>query len=211
MQKIRHWLHRPLVHRCFMMVFVASTAYLCSMLLAGCGLPTWLSDGPGIIKAILTTITSVVSAIGALDPGLGVPAAVLATITAGFNAALTEVQNIEALVQQYQTTPDETTLQKIEQGIAAVTDDLGTLLAPLGIPAALSSKIQAFITLILGQLEAWGSLIPALKPSIAVAGAKLSITVPMPVSDYKAKVNALLEEKTGDPVIDNAFGSVPRV
>lgn len=69
MQKIRHWLHRPLVHRCFMVVFVASTAYLCSMLLAGCGLPTWLSDGPGIIKAILTTITSVVSAIGALDPG----------------------------------------------------------------------------------------------------------------------------------------------
>lgn len=211
MQKIRCWLHRPLVHRLFMAVFVISTFYLASMIISGCGVPNWLSEAPSIIKAVLATITSVVSAIGALDPGLGVPTAILTTITTAFNAALTEIQNIETLVQDYQTTPNETTLQKIEQGIQLVTDNLGKLLAPLPIPAALSSKLAAFIDIILGQLEAWGSLIPALKPSVAVAGATLNITVPMPVSDYKKAVNALLEEKTGDPVIDNAFGSVPKV
>jgi hypothetical protein len=127
-----------------------------------------------------------------------------------------EVTEIETLVSQYQTTPDETTLQKIESGIQLAITNLQPLLAPVNLPAALIVKIQQIAQVVLSQFESWASLISAVKPAPVAAASELEahnltpvatahVSKPLSANDLRTKINNILKTPTGDAAVDKAF------
>jgi hypothetical protein len=198
-------------HKLFVLIFLASS----TLLVAGCA-GTFFSEAPAVIQAVIASVAAISAALSFV-PGLGAAATAISAI---LNIASQEATEIETLIQQYQTTPDETTLQKIEAGIQETITNINQLLAPTGLPAALATKIGSIAQVILDQFEAWAALIKSIKtpttstgtaatPSVAAvlaAGPKL-----LTAEQFKKKVNELLESPTGDPDTDAAFAKAPRL
>lgn len=177
---------------------------LVCMTLAGCGIPTWLTDAQGIIGVVATSITS----IGALIAGLTGNAALaagLAVVSAWVTKLETGISDVEALVTQYNEAPDPTLLANIEAALADVEANLQQDFSNLGLPPAFLTVASGVAALALSQLEAWGSLIPALK---ATAMSTIIIKRPYTKAEYKALVKELFATKTGDPEVDAALAKV---
>ena len=193
-------------------VFLCSSSALVMSAMMGCA-GTWLSEAGTIIDAVLAGLTTLSGALTIFDPTLG---AAVAAVLAVIKAASDEVTEIETLVAQYQTTPDETTLQKIESGIQLAITNLQPLLAPVNLPAALIVKIQQIAQVVLSQFESWASLISAVKPAPVAAASELEahnltpvatahVSKPLSANDLRTKINNILKTPTGDAAVDKAF------
>ena len=201
------------LHQALAIIFIASTSLLTIFAISGCS-GTFLSEAPSVIEAVLAAISSVSGILTLLVPGASQVFAVL-------NAVTGEITEIQTLISQYQTTPSETTLQKIEAAIQLAITNIQPILAPAGVPAATATKVGAVAQLILGQLEAWLSLFPALAPVSAapvitanIAGQRHVTSVvkkPMSAKDFKKAVNDILEAPTGDPATDAAFAKAKKL
>lgn len=184
-------------------------AVACLCFVGGCA-GTFLSEAPTVIQIVLGSLSSILAVVGIIVPGSTV-------ITGAINAAVAELQEIEALVEEYKTTPDETLLNKIEAGIQLAITNIQPLLAPIGIPAAAATKIGAIAQLILSQLEAWAAIFPASAPSPAVtaeahaAVSKVTVSKPLPPAALRAELNSLFAQQTGDTATDAAFATVPKL
>jgi hypothetical protein len=203
-----------MIRRYALPVFFMSTALLCCIHLAGCtASATWLTDASSVIEAVLASISALSGVIAAFVPAAGV-------LSNALNIALQEVTEIQSLVSQYQTSPSETLLQKIEAAIQLVITNLQPLLSPTGVPAAAAQKLEAIAQAILSQFEAWAALIPSLKAvttsgtaSVTVSSAHVAQlaaakSLPLDSEHFKAKINAIIAKPTGDAVVDAAFAKV---
>lgn len=175
-----------------------------AMLVSGCAVPTWLTDANQIIGMVGTSITAIGSFVAALT-GNAALAAGLALVQAWIVKVEQGLTDVEALVAQYNTTPDASTLSKLEAALADVSQNLAIDFANTGLPSTILNTIAGIAALALSQLQAWGSLLPAAK---ATPGAKFTVIVPFDKKHYHAAVKALLSEPTGDTVIDAALAKV---
>ena len=88
--------------------------------------------------------------------------------------------------------------------------DIGSFSAIVGVPTALATKLQALAQFILTELESWASLLPVLKAA-AVAGTKVTITVPMNKDQFKQGFNDILNAPTGDVKTDAVLAKAKRL
>lgn len=185
--------------------FATITAVIiCGFMMSGCA-GSFLADAPSIIAAVTASLTGILSVIGILVPGS-------TALTGVIQVALAEIQEIETLVEQYKTTPDETILQKIEAAIQLAITNIRPLLAPVGVPEAAAAKIGAIAQLILSQLEAWQTIFPASKPNTTSLADNLvhgvptyAIAKPLTSEQFKSAVNDIAHAPSGDAVTDEAF------
>lgn len=201
------------LHRALAIIFLVSSTMLVMCAITGCA-GTFLADASPVIEAVLAAISSVSGILSILVPGASQVFSILSAVTG-------EVQEIQTLIEQYKTTPNETTLQKIEAGIQLAITNIQPLLAPVGVPAAVATKIAAIGQLILGQLEAWLSLFPSLSstPVTTTAAAAPAVTAhvivsikkPMSAKNFSKAVNAILDTPTGDAKTDAAFAHATRL
>lgn len=205
------------IHRAAWLTFLVSTSLLLILHTVACGAASWLTDASTVIEAVLASISALSGVIAVFVPAAGI-------LSNALNVALQEVTEIQTLVSQYQTSPSETLLQKIEASIQLVVTNLQPLLSPVGVPAAAATKIQQIAQAILTQLEAWAALIPSLKVATSSAGAATTTisaahverlatakSLPLNSGDFKAKVNAIIEKPTGDAAVDAAFAKVKKL
>ena len=194
-------------------IFAVSAALFAVSLIAGCA-GTFFSEAPSVIQAIIGSVAAIAAALSFV-PGLGTEAAAISAI---LTAADNEASEIEMLIQQYQTTPNETTLQKIEAAIQLAISNMTKLLSPLNIPPALATKIGNIAQVMLDQFEAWAALIASIK---VPASGKLEVTDHakaaaamsklLTAKQYKTRVNDILDTPTGDATVDAAFARSPRL
>jgi len=180
------------------------------MLITGCAVPTWLTDATNLLPVLISGAASLLSFIAAIS-GQTIPAAALAEITTIANDVETELKVVEELIGEYNTTPNETVLQKIDAAAKLVVANLSKLLAVDGLPDAVNSKVQSIAQLLLTQFEAWLSLLPAVNAATAVAGARITITIPSTKKDLKSQFNAILDAPTGDAAVDAALQKTKRL
>jgi hypothetical protein len=190
----------------FFVMFMLQLAFLCS----GCGALTWLTDAGNILPIVGTMITGILTLVGGLT-GATLPAAIATIVVGVISAALKGVADIEAMVNEYKQNPSPTLLGSIEAGVKAVTDNINQFLTDtLGTIAntALQGKLKAILALVLTEIEAFASLLPALKVK---AGQNLTVTVPMTSKESKAAYNAIITAPTGDHAVDAMLAKLPKL
>lgn len=189
-----------------------------TMLVAGCAAPTWLGDASQVIGLVGAAIASIGSFVAGLT-GNAALAAALAVVGAWVTKVQTGIADLTELIQQYQSAPNSTLLQKIEAALADLQANVAQDFSNLGLPSEILTIISGIAGLALGLLTQWSALfnnVAAAKTadeyrvaSHALAHAVKNLSQSMAV--FKAQVNAVLELKTGDAATDAALAKVPRL
>jgi hypothetical protein len=194
-------------HRMFMTLGYIFALMTAAMYLTACAAPTWLTDAGSIITLVGLSFASIASFIAGLSGNPALSAA-LAEVSAWIGKVQTGISDIEALVDQYNQSPNPTLLSDIENACADVQTNIKQDFSNLGLPATVLNIISGIAGLALSQLVAWSSLFPAVS---AKAMERVTITVPMTKNEFKAAVDAILNTPTGDPEIDAALAKVKRL
>ncbi len=146
-------------------------------------------------------------------------ATLVSTLAAGQQASTGDValvQNISAqtsrdlnllqsLYSQYKANPNATTLQKIQNAISDLNQNLPATLQSAHIAnATLSARIAAAVNLILTTVNSFAALMP--QPS-AVTLRKLPSAPLLHANDLKKQWNQQVCAPTGNPALDPAFAA----
>lgn len=175
--------------------------------LAACGLPQWISTAQSILPIAAQMAAGILALIAAFAGGPDAGAiATLSTVISDIGKALNDIQ---AMVEEYNSNPSTTLLGSIQAGIKAVSDQVAQLLTDTGITnTSLQAKVVAVLTLLQTEITAWASIVPLVQ---ATAGQKFELTVPMGSKQFKQAYNSILNEPTGDPEVDGALAKLPRL
>lgn len=150
-------------------------------------------------------------------------ATVVSTLTSGQQASAADnavIQNISAqssrdlnllqsLYSEYKTAPSPTTLQKIQNVISDLNQNLPALLesAHIGNPV-LSARITAAVNLILTTVNSFAALMPQASASLSARTSQMVRGRPLPrAQDLKKQWNQQVCAPTGNPALDAAFAS----
>jgi hypothetical protein len=194
-------------HRLFVVLLLVQV----SLLVVGCGALTWLTDAQNILPIVGNMVGLVLTLIATLSGGSILPVAIATVVTEVITRALAGIKDIEAMVAEYKSTPTTDKLSQIEAATKAIIDNLDSFLNDtLGTIAnqALHEKIKAILTLVLNEVVAFASLLPALHAS---AGQKISITVPLTSKAAKDAFNAILSTPSGDAAVDAALAQLKKL
>lgn len=190
MKSILNFLSR---HHRGLFVFGCAMLTLCALVLVtGCGVPTFLTDLETIIPIAGGAISGILAIVGGLTGDAAVVAAGVA-VQAIVTKVDDEFTQINDLITQYKSSPNDTLLENIETAVGEVAADLQNILTIAGLPTDVASTIQGVVQAVLAQLNALLSVIPVFKAS--TAGASLAVVKPINAAAFKAQVNAALAKK----------------
>lgn len=226
MKRALYHLDRLLVRyrEVFRAVLVVSLLSLPVVWLAGCGLATWLADANSILPVIANSVVSLLSLI-ALIRGGAVSAAEADTVTTWATSAENAITAIQTMVEDYQQQASTTLLGDIQAAVKAFTDDATKFLSALHVvdPAS-QAKIEDIVQLILSQVQAWATVIPALTATstaavnnvastarVFVRATTVQLTVPLTKKAYKQAFDQILSTPSGSAEVDAALAKVKKL
>jgi|SRR5579875_2115604 hypothetical protein len=173
--------------------------------LLGCDTAQWIKTAQEILPVVLPMVTNLVTAAGLLQ-GKTVSAVDLDTITRTANVVSNDLNLAGQLVSQYQSSPDPTTIGKINVVLGEVQSNLSGLLPALHISdSATAQKISAVVMLINSEVSSIQQILPI------VSGGKVTArpaTTPLSANKLKEKFNAIVNQPTNNPVVNQAFAVV---
>lgn len=178
-----------------------------ALLMSGCAAPTWLTDANQIIGMVGSSIAAIGGFIAALT-GNAALAAGLAVVSTWLTKIEQGIADVEQLVEQYNAAPDATTLASIEAALLDVETNIQQDFSNLGLPTSVTSVIAGVAALALSQLQAWGTMIPAIK---ANAMQSFVLKVPYTKAQFKEAVNGILSTPTGDAEVDAALAKAKKL
>jgi hypothetical protein len=112
---------------------------------------------------------------------------------------------LQSLYSEYKATPNVATLQKIQNVISGLNQNLPALLesAHIGNPV-LSARIAAAVNLILATVNSFAALMPQASTSPETSQKARAKALPRP-QDLKQQWNQQICAPTGNPALDEAF------
>ncbi|MGH9468936.1 MAG: hypothetical protein ACRD1N_01175 [Terriglobia bacterium] len=174
-----------------------------AILAGACGVAQWVKIAQEILPVVLPMVTNLVTAVGLLE-GKTVSAQDLSTITRSANQVSSDLNLAGQLINQYESSPDTTTIAKIDTMLTEVNSNLNSLLPALHISdPATAQKISAVVTLISTEVNSMQQILPVIsaggKPTLP-AGA-----VPLNASALKKQYNAIVAQPTSSTLVNQAF------
>ena len=162
-----------------------------------------LQDLP-VLTQMALNIATLVSTLASGQQASAADVAVIQNISAQVSRDLNLMQT---LYNEYKANPSSTTLQKIQDVIADLNQNLPTLLQAAHISnATLSARITAAVNLILTTVNSFASLIPQPAPSTTpTTSQKLKTSLPH-ASDLKKQWNQQVCAASGNAAFDAALG-----
>jgi hypothetical protein len=159
-----------------------------------------LQDLPVLTQMALNIATLV----GTLASGQQASAADTAVIQNISAQASRDLNLLQSLYAEYKSNPSGTTLQKIQNVISDLNQNLPALLqsAHIGNPV-LSARITAAVNLILTTVNSFAALMPQTAP--ATAQKARAATPPPSAKQLRSQWNQQICAPTGNPVLDAAF------
>jgi len=179
---------------------------LCLSLLAtGCS-AQWIKVALADLPVLLQMALNIGALVTTLQSGQQLSSSEAAEIQNISNEASRDLNLLQTLYNEYETSPSPTTIQKIQNAIADINQNLSALLqaAHLSDPV-LSTRITAAVNLILSTVNSFAALIP---PSGAAPMAQKVMRRPTAVphaSDLKKQWNQQVCGPTGKAALDTAF------
>jgi hypothetical protein len=158
-----------------------------------------LQDLP-VLTQMALNIATLVSTLASGKQATPADLAVIQNISA---QASRDLNLLQSLYNDYKANPDGTTLQKIQNVISDLNQNLPALLqsAHIGNPV-LSARIAAAVSLILSTVNSFAALIPQTARSTAQ---KAPVAPPPSADDLKKQWNRQVCAPTGNPALDTAF------
>lgn len=176
---------------------------LCAALIAGaCGVAQWVKLAQEILPVVLPMVTNLVTAVGLLE-GKTVSAQDMATITRSANQVSSDLNLAGQLINQYQSSPNATTIAKLNTMLTEINTNLNALLPALHIsdPATVQ-KISAVVTLISTEVNSVEQILPSLstgKPTLPMGA------LPLNANALKKQYNQIVSQPTASPDVNQAF------
>jgi hypothetical protein len=170
------------------LTLVLFSATMCIM---GCSAPSFLTDMEMIVPIAGSAVAGLLALLSSVT-GTGTTAAT--SIQAIVTKVDGEFDTLNELITSYKTDPQDSTLENIEIAVNEVVTDLKQILDIAGLPDGTSTKVQAIVQTVVGQLEALLSVIPVLKSS--TAGQTLpQVVKPVAAATFKANIHGILGAK----------------
>lgn len=178
-----------------------------ALVLFGCEASQWVKVAQQILPVVLPMVTNLVSAVSLLQ-GKTVSAADVNMINQTASQVSNDLNLAAQLINQYQTSPNVTILQRLNTALEEVHTNLSSLLPALHIadPATIQ-KIAAIVMLVDNEVNSLQQVLPA------VSGGKLSARpgvtgAPLSADQLKAQFDAIVAQPTGNAEVNQAFAKV---
>lgn len=160
-----------------------------------------LQDLP-VLTQMALNIATLVSALASGQQASTADIAVIQNISA---QASRDLNLLQTLYGEYKANPSPTTLQKIQNAIADLNQNLPTLLQSAHISnPTLSARITAAVNLILTTVNSFAALMPQ---SSAASSRKATTHSLIHANDLKKQWNQQVCAPTGSPALDAAFAA----
>jgi hypothetical protein len=160
-----------------------------------------LQDLP-VLTQMALNIATLVSALASGQQASTADIAVIQNISA---QASRDLNLLQTLYSEYKANPSATTLQKIQNAIADLNQNLPTLLQSAHISnPTLSARITAAVNLILTTVNSFGALMPQSSAATSRKGPTRSL---LHANDLKKQWNQQVCAPTGSPALDAAFAA----
>lgn len=162
-----------------------------------------LQDLP-VLTQMALNIATLVSTLASGQQASTADVAVIQNISA---QASRDLNLMQTLYNEYRSNPSSSTLQKIQNVVADLNQNLPTLLQAAHISnATLSARITAAVNLILTTVNSFASLIPQPSPSpVPTPSQKSKIALPH-AGDLKKQWNQQVCAASGNAAFDAALG-----
>src|ERR1700686_5424912 len=160
-----------------------------------------LQDLP-VLTQMALNIATLVSALASGQQASTADIAVIQNISA---QASRDLNLLQTLYSEYKATPSASTLQKIQNAIADLNQNLPTLLQSAHIAnPVLSARITAAVNLILTTVNSFAALMPQASTSPATSQKARAKALPR-AQDLKKQWNQQICAPTGNSALDAAF------
>jgi len=160
-----------------------------------------LQDLP-VLTQMALNIATLVSTLASGQQASAADAAVIQNISA---QASRDLNLLQSLYSEYKATPSPSTLQKIQNVISDLNQNLPALLQSAHIGnAVLAARITAAVNLILTTVNSFAALMPQAATS-QVTTQKVSAKALPGAKDLKKQWNQQICAPTGSPALDTAF------
>lgn len=160
-----------------------------------------LADLPVLTQMALNLATLVAT----MQAGRQVSPAEAAAIQNISSSAYSGLNSLQALYNQYRANPDASTLQKIQDAIAEINQQLPVELQAAHISdPTLAARVAAGVNLILTTVQSFATLVPQTGASTARRPSAEKVAVPK-AGDLKQRWNQQVCALTGDAAIDAAL------
>ncbi|MGH9397176.1 MAG: hypothetical protein ACRD18_10050 [Terriglobia bacterium] len=175
-----------------------------TLALLGCGVAQWVKAAQQILPVVLPMVTNLVTAISLLQ-GKTVSPTDFRTISNTANQVSADLNLVRQLVNQYESSPNATTVEKINAALQDVNTHLNGLLAALHVsdPSTVQ-KITAITTLINSEVSSIIQILPVISAGQTRAQRNMS-TVPLSASELKSQYNEIVSQPTRNSSVNAAF------
>jgi hypothetical protein len=162
---------------------------------------TALQDLP-VLTQMALNIATLVSTLAAGQQASTADAAVIQNISA---QASRDMNLLQTLYSEYKASPSATTLQKIQNAISDLNQNLPVILQSAHISnATLSARIAAAVNLILTTVNSFAALMPQ---ASAATSRKVPAAPLLDAKNLKKQWNQQVCAPTGNPSLDAAFAA----
>jgi hypothetical protein len=176
-----------------------------SLLATGCS-AQWISVALADLPVLVQMALNIGTVVTTLQSGQQLSAADAAAIQNISNQASKDLNLLQALYNDYKTSANAATIQKIQSVIADINTNLPALLQSTHISdAALSTRITAAVNLILATVNSFAALIPA-SGATAVQAQMTRQKVAVPhAADLKKQWNQQVCGPAGKAALDTSL------
>jgi hypothetical protein len=176
-----------------------------SLIATGCN-PQWVGVALADLPALTQMAVNIATVVTTLRSGSQISPAEAAAIQNISTESSKDLNLLQALYKEYQANPNATTIQKIQEVIGEINQNLPALLQAAHISdPVLSARINAGVTLILTTVSTFAALMPQpAGPSTARRAAVQKVSPPQ-AADLKKQWNLQVCASTGKAEYDSAF------
>ena len=176
-----------------------------SLMATGCN-PQWVSVALADLPALTQMALNIATVVTTLRSGSQISSTEAAAIQNISTESSKDLNLLQELYKEYQANPNATTIQKIQEVIGEINQNLPALLQAAHISdPVLSARINAGVTLILTTVSTFAALMPQpAGPSTARRAAMQKVSPPH-AADLKKQWNLQVCAPTGKAEYDSAF------
>lgn len=187
---------------------VLAVVLMISLITTGCS-AQWLAVALNDLPVLTQMALNIASLVTALQSGQQLNPGEATAIQNLSTEASRDLNLLQTLYNEYKASPNALTMQKIQDVIITINQNLPALLQATHIGnAALSGRVTAAVNLILATVNSFAALIP---PSASVTSQRIStakINIPN-AKELKKQWNQQVCAPTGNAGLDTAFTGCP--
>jgi hypothetical protein len=176
-----------------------------SLLATGCS-AQWIKAALADLPVLLQMALNIGTLVTTLQTGQQLSTSEAAEIQNISNEASRDLNLLQTLYNEYEASPSPSTIQKIQNAIADINQNLPALLQAAHVSdPVVSTRVTAAVNLILSTVNSFAELIPqSAGPATAQKVMRRPTTVPH-ASDLKKQWNQQVCGPTGKAALDAAF------